>query len=151
VILEGSRISSTRLRLLLNEGNITSINKLSARDYFIRGVREAGENIGEKIGFPTINITDIPVMLPANGVYKTRTKYRDLVYSSMSYIGSRPTFGKEKQVVETHLFNFEETVPVGSEVIIYFHEYLRADRKFDSKDELIRQLNLDRQKAMKNN
>lgn len=139
----GTVISSSYIRNLLLEGKISLANKLLGYKYFIKGTVIKGENLGSKIGFPTLNISfDKEKLIPKNGIYKGKVKIRDKIYNAGIYIGTRPTFNGDEVRIEAHLIDFSENL-YGEEVEITFEEYLRPDQKFNSTDELIKQIEKD--------
>src|SRR5207245_7364169 len=108
-----SRISSTRIRTLVREGNISEANALLGHTVIIGGMVVKGDQRGRIVGFPTANLLPEPhKLLPANGVYAARVHrgsmlerdgiYDNPVYNSVVNIGVRPTFDGQKRLVEAH-------------------------------------------------
>lgn len=128
---EAVRISSTGIRALLTEGNVAEANGLLGRPYAVFGEVMHGKKLGRTLGFPTMNlIPSAEKLLPAYGVYVTRTKVDGQWFSGITNIGLRPTVDSDKQVsVETHLFEYEGDL-YGKQVEVQFLHFLRPERKF---------------------
>lgn len=128
---ESVRISSTGIRVLLTEGNVAEANGLLGRPYAVFGEVMHGKKLGRTLGFPTMNlIPSAEKLLPAYGVYATRTKVDGQWVSGITNIGLRPTVDSDKQVsVETHLFEYEGDL-YGKQVEVQFLHFLRPERKF---------------------
>ncbi len=97
---------------------------------------------GRKIGFPTANINTKWELIPKPGVYATISGVKGSLYTSITNIGFRPTFGENKLLIETHLFDFSDSV-YGEEIKVEFYQRLRDEKKFDSVQELIAQIKTD--------
>lgn len=111
--------------------------------YSIKGTIIDGNKIGRTIGFPTANI--LPVensLIPKNGVYAVFATINESTYGGMLNIGIRPTFDLTNISIEVHLFDFNESI-YNQEVTIHFVERIRDEIKFNSKEELIKQLQQD--------
>lgn len=141
--LNGTPISSSLIRKKLGLAEIEDSNRMLGRLYFIDGVVTDGDKIGRELGFPTINIETPNEILP-DGVFKTRTEIESFsqVYESVTYIGSSPTFSGNKKKIETHILDFNRNI-YGKKVRIYFQKRVRAEKKFDSKEDLIAQIKKD--------
>jgi riboflavin kinase/FMN adenylyltransferase len=142
---EGTNISSTKIRTLLAAGEITSANHLLGYDYSITGKVVEGYKIGRTIGFPTANIeiSDSGKLVPADGVYAVEVSFENFSYGGMLNIGNRPTFNGTRKTIEVHIFDFIDTV-YEKEITIRFKKFIRAERKFNSVEELIHQLKDDK-------
>lgn len=136
-------IGSTEIRELILEGNIIKANKFLGRSYSIMGKVIPGKNRGNTLGFPTANIdVDPNLVIPKNGVYKTKTILNGKAYLSATNIGYNPTFEEDILKIETHILDFNERI-YGQNIEIEFIEFLRDDIKFKNKDDLISQMNVD--------
>jgi len=135
-------ISSSMIRQIIVEGNILKLNDLLGYKYFLNGIIVEGEKRGREIGFPTANLDTQWELLPKPGVYATISWLRGSQYKSITNIGFRPTFGKNKLLIETHLFDFSDTV-YGEEIRVEFYQRLRDEKKFESVENLISQIKLD--------
>lgn len=134
---ENVRISSTGIRELLSSGNVTAANSLLGRPYAVFGEVMHGKKLGRTLGFPTMNLIPSPKkMLPAYGVYVTKTKVDGQWFDGITNIGLRPTVDSNLRVsVETHLFEYEGDL-YGKQVEVQFLEFLRPERKFADVEQL---------------
>ncbi len=150
VNIESATVSSTLIRKALLTGNINKANELLGYDYGIFGKVIYGNQIGKKIGFPTANIEikDPKVLLPCNGVYVVKVLWNDNVYGGMANIGIRPTISHSQLTLEVHLFGFSKNIYLDF-VTVYFQNRLRDERRFNSLDELKKQLEIDKENAQK--
>ncbi len=133
VELGGVRVSSTRIRALLAEGAVEEAAELLGQPYFVQGEVVHGKKLGRTLGFPTINL--LPgkdKLLPAYGVYITRTQVDGKQYFGLTNVGIRPTVKDENRVsVETFLENYTGDL-YGKVLTVEFLRFLRSERKFDS-------------------
>ena len=135
-------ISSSMIRKIIVEGNILKLNDLLGYKYFLKGIIVEGEKRGREIGFPTANLDTQWELLPKPGVYATISWLGGSRYKSITNIGFRPTFGKNKLLIETHLFDFSDSV-YGEKIRVEFYQRLRDEKKFESVEDLIAQIKLD--------
>lgn len=135
-------ISSSMIRQNIVEGNILKLNDLLGYKYFLKGIIVEGEKRGREIGFPTANLDTQWELLPKPGVYATMSWLGGSQYKSITNIGFRPTFGKNKLLIETHLFDFSDSV-YGEDIRVEFYQRLRDEKKFESVEDLIAQIKLD--------
>ena len=142
-------ISSTRIRVEIKNGHILKANQLMGRNYFIYGEVIYGRQIGKKLDFPTINIRPSEdKLIPKNGVYISVVQIGSNIYRGITNVGIRPTFDDGDSLsVETHIFNFDSNV-YGKEVKIVFLKEMRSEIKFDSADDLKKQLVKDKKMGM---
>lgn len=142
----GTKISSTTIRNLLSEGDVSKANTLLGYDYQLNGVVVLGSQIGRTIGFPTANMQlyEPLKIVPALGVYAVEVTINGDRYKGMTNIGIRPTIGDNNNVsIETHILDFDEYI-YGMEYTIAFKERIRPEKKFDSVEKLKEQLSKDR-------
>jgi riboflavin kinase / FMN adenylyltransferase len=140
-------VSSTRVRRLVSEGRVDEAGALLGHQYFVDGKVMQGDQRGRTIGFPTANLCTENELLPPHGVYATTTRVADVVYPSVTNVGTRPTVDSSgKTTVETHLFDFDRDL-YGSTIRIGFVQRLRDERRFDSVDLLRQQIAADVQQA----
>jgi riboflavin kinase/FMN adenylyltransferase len=148
--VNGVKISSTKIRNNLFEGNIHIANEFLGYQFFIKGRVTGGNQIGQKLGFPTANIEiqDPYKLIPRDGVYAVIANVRGKTYNGMLNIGYRPTFDKYgfRKSIETHLFDFEDDI-YHQEIFIHFVKRIRDERKFDGVDQLVDQLQKDKKAA----
>ena len=147
VVAEAARVgdrvvSSSAIRDLVREGEIYESNRFFGYDYYIEGVVVEGEKRGRKLGFPTVNLDTEWEVLPKPGVYATYVRLSDGFHGSITNIGVRPTFEESKLTVEAHIFDFNDNL-YGEEVRVNFVERLRDEKRFESVDKLVEQINHD--------
>jgi len=128
---DNKRISSTRIRTLLEAGNIQSANELLGTRYQLSGRVRHGDKRGRTIGFPTLNMKVLDHLAPARGVYAVRVSgLTDKPLNGVANLGARPTVNGTENRLETHLFDFEGDV-YGKYICVELVEFLRAEQKFD--------------------
>ena len=134
-------VSSTRIRELVRAGEMETAAMLLGRPYQIRGTVQVGRQRGGKvIGFPTANLTfNDEDLVPRHGVYVTQVIWRGLCYGGILNIGYNPTFGEERLVAETHIFDFDEDI-YGQPIKVNLLKFLRGERKFAGPGELSAQI-----------
>lgn len=144
---ENEKVSSTRIRQAIISGEMDEAAKLLGRPYQIKGTVVDGDKRGRTIGFPTANISvSVPYALPSVGVYAVKCIINGLIFEGMCNIGYKPTFYHEfqKQTIEVNIFDFNEDI-YGREVEIYWYTRIRDEKKFNGINELIEQLQKDRE------
>ncbi|MCB1142997.1 MAG: bifunctional riboflavin kinase/FAD synthetase [Leptospiraceae bacterium] len=148
ILLEkNEKISSSYVRSLIQSGQIERANQILSRNFSIRSKVQTGFRKGRELGFPTINQEIHPFqILPADGVYLTKTKIDTTFYPSLTNIGNRPTFDGVKRSLETHILNFRADL-YDREVEVYYLKRLRDEQKFASVSELVAQLQRDKTQA----
>jgi riboflavin kinase/FMN adenylyltransferase len=140
----GRDISSTYIREEITKGNITKANQLLGYEYLVKSSVIHGNRIGRTIGIPTINM-QLPEekLLPPNGVYVSRVTIADKEYMGVTNIGSKPTVSQTGQIgVETHILDFSEDV-YDRLIAVSFIEFIRPEMKFNSIEELQKQMQED--------
>ena len=143
--LEGEKVSSSRIRNLITEGDVEKANTLLGYRYFMTGSIVEGKQIGRQIGFPTANLS-LPKrkLLPACGVYAVEVEMTDGTRrGGMLCIGHRPTVEANGELsIEVHIFDFKGNL-YGKEIRLEFIGRLREERRFSSLEELQQQLRKD--------
>lgn len=131
------RISSTGIRELLLAGKVSEANSLLGRPYEVYGEVLHGKKLGRTLGFPTMNlIPSEEKLLPAYGVYITKTKVDGQWFEGITNVGLRPTVDSDERVsVETHLFSYDGDL-YGKQVEVQFWAFLRPERKFTGVEQL---------------
>ncbi|MDE6208313.1 MAG: bifunctional riboflavin kinase/FAD synthetase [Lachnospiraceae bacterium] len=137
-------ISSTLVRGLISEGEIEKSNDMLGYPYTIIGKVVHGNEIGRTINFPTANIIpDKEKLLPPNGVYFTKVNINGKDYKCVTNIGKRPTVGDNHLInVETNIFDFTGDL-YDTILEVRFYKYHRSEIKFESTDELKKQIEYD--------
>ena len=151
IAVQGKSVKSTNIRQFLLEGKIEQANLLLGWNYFISGLIVEGMKRGRTIGFPTANISvgDPLKIIPKNGVYLVKAKLDDENYFGFVNIGFRPTFESNKELsIEVNIFDFNKDI-YGKNMTIEFIEYIRDEIKFNSVDELKKQINNDKEICLK--
>lgn len=136
-------ISSTHIRLGIEQGDMELVEKMLGRPFYLKGIVEKGEGRGKKLGFATANLATLTEIYPRNGVYATKTLVRGSEWLSVTNVGKNPTFNAGASIkVETHILNFKEDI-YGEEIVVKFKKYIRDEIKFSDINELIKQIRLD--------
>jgi riboflavin kinase/FMN adenylyltransferase len=150
VIVDWIAVNSTKIRHFLQEGYIEKANMLLGYEYAFGGVVVEGDRNGKNLGYPTVNIVGDASnkVIPKDGVYCVRVNVTDKTYYGMMNIGYKPTLtaGLEK-IMEVHIFDFNDDI-YGEKIKISFLKRLRAEIKFSSKDELVKQLDRDKEYSL---
>lgn len=139
--VEGTRVSSSQIRRLLQEGQVAAAARFLGRTYRVKGTVVKGRQVGTSLGFPTANLclTD-DVLVPANGIYVVRmrigkTPGDSVPLDGVANVGHRPTVDNGPLQVEAHLFGIEKPL-YGESVTLEFLERIRDERKFGTLEEL---------------
>lgn len=141
----GERISSTRIRALVAEGDLATADRLlGGEGYAIRGTVELGAGRGHGLGFPTANVTPPQKLLPKDGVYSGVARYDGRDRATLISIGTNPQFGGERRTVEAWLRDFHQTI-YGEELALRELRYVREQRRFDGVEALVEQMQRDLQ------
>lgn len=153
--INGIRVSSTFIRELISEGRIDEIPQYLGTPYVIEGEIIHGKANGRKMGYPTANISlKDQIIKPKNGIYASRVIIDGKKYFGATNVGMNPTVNGKYLSIETNILDFDEDI-YGKRVRIEFLEKIRDEKKFESLDELRKQLDLDtgfvRQKYLSNN
>lgn len=141
-----AKISSSVIRQLLKEGDVSRAAKFLGYNYFLDGTVVDGYKIGRKIGFPTANLkVNCPEkLIPSEGVYAVYVYVKGKKWAGMLNIGHRPTINNGKNLsIEVNILNFSDNI-YHEEMRIEFVKYLRPEEKYDNVDALIAQMHKDR-------
>jgi phosphoribosyl 1,2-cyclic phosphate phosphodiesterase len=143
-------VSSTRIRREIALGEVTRAGRLLGRPFALSGKVVPGTGTGRKFTFPTLNLAPEQELLPARGVYVTRTQFpgETRTRRSVTNVGIRPTFNGSSLRIETHVLESIEG-PTPTEILVQFWYRLRAEKKFNGPDELRAQIALDITRAQK--
>lgn len=147
VMHDGERISSSRIRQAIRDGNLDAAAEMLGRAYTICGNVVEGRKLGRTIGFPTANLATGDAQLPPDGVWAVSTKLPDgRIIPSVANLGMRPTVAGEHRSLEVHLFDFSDDL-YGQAMEVRFEKYLRPETKFPSLDALKVQIQRDAEDA----
>lgn len=147
--IDGLRVSSSLIRRLIVEGNITEASNCMGHPYSITGSVAHGFQEGRRIGFPTANIVpeSTEKLVPGNGVYATRVSVEGGEWMpAMLNIGTNPTFQRQQTTIETHIIGFEGDI-YGRKVRVEFGRKLRDEQRFESVEALQKQLETDKKEV----
>ena len=140
VMINDEVISSTAIRKALANGDMRRVHNLVGRSFSLHGHVITGAGRGMELGFPTANLDiDSEQALPVNGVYATWAYIGGKAYPSMTNIGKRPTFGGSQPTVEVYVLDYHSDL-YGHELTIDIVERLRDEKKFDTVEELKKQI-----------
>ena len=143
VLVGKQPVSSTRIREMIERGDVSGAQLLLGRQYTLSGTVIEDRRIGRTIGFPTANILPDPQRaIPADGVYISMAEIGREIRPSVTNIGTNPTVGGRKRTVETNIFDFDDEI-YGSELTVYFVKRLRPVYTFSGIDELKAQISKD--------
>ena len=149
VEIAGHPVSSTQIRRAVAGGDLGTAARLLERRYSVSGRVTRGEGRGRTLGVPTINLGGLSPrkLLPPDGVYAAWVEWRGGRVGGMLNQGPRPTFGELRRTVEVNLFDFSEDI-YGEWVKVEWVERIRDVQRFASPEELVRQLQRDREQAV---
>jgi phosphoribosyl 1,2-cyclic phosphate phosphodiesterase len=141
VTIRGEIVSSTRVRRLIAEGKVAEAGRLLGRPFALTGEVASGTGTGRKFTFPTLNLRSEQELLPARGVYVTRTVLDGEMHGhrSVTNVGMRPTFNGTALTVETHLLDYSGTFSP-KRIEVRFWKRLREEKKFSGAEELREQI-----------
>jgi riboflavin kinase/FMN adenylyltransferase len=147
VSLDGERISSGRIRELLQAADPGAATRLLTRPYTIAGKVERGDGRGHDLGWPTANMRLGNYLRPAYGIYAVRVRLDDgSEHDGVASFGVRPMFDPPEELLEANLFDFEGDL-YGRTIEVMLHHYLRPEAKFEDLDALISQMAADAEQA----
>lgn len=137
-------VSSTKVRELVALGKMEETSELLGRYYQIRGVVQRGKQRGSReIGYPTANLhVSEDDLVPRRGVYVCQVVSDNVCYGGVINIGYNPTFSEQTLVAETHIFDFNRDI-YGKPIKVNLIKFLRGEEKYNSVDELSRQISID--------
>lgn len=144
ISIEGTPVSSTHIRKLIEEGRLEQAVRMLGMPYIIKGKVVHGNRIGRTLGFPTVNqLPTTDKLLPPNGVYYSDIRVGDKQYQGITNIGCKPTVTEEKVIgVESFIFDFSEEI-YDEEIEVYLHEFKRPEMQFSGLEELKAKLQQD--------
>lgn len=142
ILVDGVRVSSSKIRQLLEEGRVDDAERLLGRYHFISGKVVTGHRRGRDLGFPTANIATRTEVIPQDGIYATLLQLSGEQRLSVSNIGLNPTFGPGPRTIESYIVDFAGDI-YGEPVKLSFVKRLRGEKKFGSAGELVAQMGED--------
>jgi len=163
-ILEEIAISSTNIREAVLHNDIGMANKLLGYTFFFEGEVVHGNKLGRQLGYPTANLKvhDHEKIIPGDGIYAVYVSIKkgmqneestmdevnsfpikDAQYKGMMSIGFRPTVDGKKRVIEVNVFDFSREI-YGKTMRVYVKKFLRAEVKFNSLEDLAKQIDQDK-------
>ena len=149
VLLEGERVSASRVRALLAAGNFGAVTPLLGRPFVIEGKVEYGNQLGRDLGYPTANIHLRDRVTPVHGIFAVRVGLGEgeCSWPGVASLGTRPTVNEVAEpLLEVHLFDFEGDL-YGQRMAVEFVAKLREEMKFDGLDALKQQMRHDERSA----
>lgn len=145
------KVSSTKVRHALQEGDVHTANDLLGYRYPLSGVVVKGDQLGRTLGYPTANLgmLDPNKLVPADGIYAVTVELRDGAHTGMLYIGDRPTLAQPEpqRSVEVHVFDLDRDL-YGETVTVRLVDRIRGDMRLDGLDALKAQMDRDRENAL---
>ena len=147
VIVDGVVVSSSRIRSLLQAGEVGKARQMLNRSFTVTGPVIHGDQRGRTLGFPTANLR-LPAerLLPKYGVYLVRCYIRGKEYYGLANVGVKPTFSSAQSLIEVFLLDTAGNF-YGAEMTVEFLEFLRIERKFSSAAELVEQMKKDEEEG----
>ncbi len=142
-------ISSTKIRNALENGNVALANKYLGYNYFITGNVINGQRIGRELEFPTANIhiKEDYKLIPKDGVYVVKSEISNKIIYGMMNIGTNPTIKNKTRSIEVHYFEFKGDL-YGETLEIEILQRLRDEKKYESLEQLKKQLSIDKENAL---
>jgi riboflavin kinase / FMN adenylyltransferase len=150
--MRGHAISSSRIRQMIADGDVSHVRALLGRCFSIRGTPASGRGYGTRYTVPTINFAPYAELLPANGVYITTltvgTGASSETFDAVTNVGNRPTFGEDSFTVESHLLNFHSiALDEQAPLTLTFLQRLRPEIRWPNPEALREQIGRDVAKA----
>jgi riboflavin kinase/FMN adenylyltransferase len=145
VMYRGERVSSSLVREAIASGRVSRACRMLLRPFALAGEVVRGHGVGSKQTVPTLNLAPGAGLLPANGVYITRTHGLGHVWNSVTNVGTRPTFDGDALTIETYLLGPLDETP--ERIRVEFLHRIRAERKFASPEELKARIFVDVRRA----
>lgn len=143
VFVDGQMVSSTRVRRMVNRGEISKANMLLHRFFALSGEVVRGDSRGRGLGFPTANVAfSATSLLPANGTYAVKVMVDGQKYLGVANLGVNPTFQVDQHRLEVHILDFDAYI-YGHSITVQFVQRLRDERTFSHVEELIKQIEQD--------
>jgi len=149
ILVSGRPISSSRIRRLISGHDLSLAVKMLQHRYPISGQVIKGIGLGKEFGYPTANIDfHKRKLLPPDGVYSCQTEYDGNMYDGMMFIGKNHFDPDREKSVEVNIFDFDRDI-YGGKLICYPENFVRQNIKFESTDELVKQIKIDKESILK--
>lgn len=147
--LDEIAVSSTKIRNAVLTSDIDTANKLLGYEFFFEGVVIKGDQLGRKLGYPTANLAyaEADKIRLGHGVFAVYVELAGTIKKGMLSVGTRPTFTNSDERVEVNIFDFDEEV-YGQTLRVIVKTFLRPQEKYDTLDELKRQLGKDKEDSL---
>ncbi len=148
--IDSINVSSTKIRKAIEQGEMEVATNFLGYNYFISGTVVEGKRLGRTLGYPTANIEvgDKTKLIPQTGIYAVTTIVDKQRYKGMMSIGFNPTTDMDNKIkMEVNIFNFDKEI-YGAKIKVHFHKRLRSEEKFNSLEDLKKQLNTDEKNAL---
>ncbi len=142
------KYSSSAIRDNIKNGQIEDANLALGRSWHMTGKVIEGQKKAREIDFPTANIIPGNHIIPRKGVYCVEVLLKNKKYLGISNFGIRPTVDGSKLLLETHIFNFNDNI-YGNDLTVHFLTFIRPEQKFNTFDELAKQIKKDTEIAKK--
>jgi riboflavin kinase/FMN adenylyltransferase len=139
---DGEAYSSSRVRRLLEAGDVAGANRMLGRPWEIVGTVEHGDKRGRELGYPTANVALTDFQIPKFGIYAVRTVVDGDTHDGVASLGIRPTFDQTDVKLEVYLFDFSGDL-YGRSMRVEFHAFLRPELKYEGPEPLKRQIAAD--------
>ncbi len=144
---KGEPISSSRIRKAIENGEIEDANSMLGYAFSYTSTVVHGKHLGRQFGFPTANLyLNESLVTPRFGVYTSDVKINGNIYFGVTNIGTSPTVGGKGWRSETNILNFDEDL-YGREITVTLKKFLRAEKRFADKNELIAAIRADINRA----
>lgn len=136
------KISSSKIRSLIQSGKVKLVNKIMGRPWSITGRVIKGKKFGRRIGFPTANIKIVNQIKPMFGVYSVKIIFNKKTYKGIANFGVRPTFGTSSPVLEVNVFEKNLNF-YNKDIKVLFVDFIRKEKKFKDSTMLVSQIKKD--------
>ncbi|MCZ8130739.1 MAG: bifunctional riboflavin kinase/FAD synthetase [Steroidobacteraceae bacterium] len=147
VVVDGERVSSTRVRAALAHGNLALVRRLLGRDYRLSGRVIRGQQLGRRLGYATANLRLHRRRLPLSGIYAVRVAgIEGAPRDGVASLGTRPTVNGVEPLLETHVFDFAGDL-YGRRLHVDFVAKIRDEARFETLDALVAQMHDDADRA----
>ena len=142
VMKANRRVSSSRIRDLIETGDVNAVQRYLGRYHFIVGRVVRGQQRGRELGFPTANLLSRSEVMPPDGIYATFVELGGQHFPSVTSVGWNPTFGDGPRTIETHILGFDANI-YGRRLRLFFLDRIRDEKKFSSVELLVGQIRQD--------